>query len=136
MTKISGSCLCGDLHYTAKDDPVLTAICHCKSCQKQTGSAFAVVVVVAREGLAFEGKLASFEVLGASGLATRRIFWPKCGSPVAVEPSSNPDLTYLATGTLDDTSWVNPTMQQWCESAQRWVRISNETQNFPKGMPS
>jgi hypothetical protein len=135
MTKISGGCLCGNLRYTVGDDPVLTAICHCKSCQKQTGAAFAVVVVVAKAGLSFEGDLASFDVLGASGLPTRRIFCPKCGSPVAVEPSSNPDLTYLGAGTLDDTSWVNPTAQQWCDSAQPWVRISDETQNFPKGMP-
>jgi hypothetical protein len=135
MTNITGSCLCGNLRYTVRSDPVLTGICHCKSCQKQTGAAFAVAIVVPKSSLSIEGDLASFEVVGASGLPTRRVFCPKCGSPIAVDPSSNPNITFISAGTLDDTSWLKPTVQQWCESAQPWVHISAETQNFPNGMP-
>ena len=91
MTNITGSCLCGNLRYTVRSDPVLTGICHCKSCQKQTGAAFAVAIVVPKSSLSIEGDLASFEVVGASGLPTRRVFCPKCGSPIAVDPSSNPN---------------------------------------------
>jgi len=40
----------------------------------------------------------------------------------------------LSVGTLDETSWVKPQAQLWCESAQSWVHLSDETRNFPRGM--
>jgi hypothetical protein len=45
-----------------------------------------------------------------------------------------PAVTFLSVGTLDDTSWVKPQMQLWCESAQSWVRLSEETRSFLRGM--
>jgi len=66
MTRITGSCLCGNLRYAVSGDPMLTAICHCQSCQKQTGAAFAVVVVTLKSSLSIEGDSASFDVIGAS----------------------------------------------------------------------
>ena len=40
MPKIAGGCLCGQLRYTANTEPVFSAVCHCKTCQKQSGTAF------------------------------------------------------------------------------------------------
>ena len=34
----------------------------------------------------------------------------------------------------DDTSWVKPQVQLWCESVQSWVRLTEETRNFLRGM--
>ena len=45
-----------------------------------------------------------------------------------------PAVTFLSIGTLDDTSKVKPEVQLWCESAQSWVRISEETRNFARGI--
>ena len=42
--KIEGGCLCGKVRYSAKGDPVFVGVCHCKDCQKFTGSAFSVVL--------------------------------------------------------------------------------------------
>ena len=49
-------------------------------------------------------------------------------------PATMPAITFLSVGTLDDTSWVKPQVQLWCESVQSWVRLSEETRNFPRGM--
>jgi hypothetical protein len=40
-----------------------------------------------------------------------------------------------ATGTLDDTSWVKPVMEIYCDSAQPWVSLGSERQRFPKMRP-
>jgi hypothetical protein len=37
----------------------------------------------------------------------------------------------ILAGTLDDTSFVKPTMNIFCESAQSWVQMSTDTENFP-----
>ena len=44
--KIEGGCLCGKVRYSADVDPTFVAVCHCKNCQKSTGSAFSVVVAL------------------------------------------------------------------------------------------
>ena len=46
--EIKGGCLCGAVRYTADADPTSATVCHCKDCQKFTGSAFAVLVRVPR----------------------------------------------------------------------------------------
>ena len=46
MTHMIGGCLCGNLRYAANTEPIFSAVCHCKTCQKQTGTAFRIVVAV------------------------------------------------------------------------------------------
>jgi hypothetical protein len=49
-----------------------------------------------------------------------RRFCPECGSRIATDADGIPNLTFIMAGTLDDTSWVDPTAQFWC-AAQPWV---------------
>ena len=51
MAKLDGSCLCGKVTYSCATEPVATAVCHCTDCQKQTGTAFSVIVAVPRDAL-------------------------------------------------------------------------------------
>jgi hypothetical protein len=43
MPQITGGCLCGVVRFSANAEPAFVGICHCKDCQKFSGSAFAVV---------------------------------------------------------------------------------------------
>ncbi len=43
---IKGHCLCGSITYTCREEPVMTAACHCTGCQRQTGTACSVVVAL------------------------------------------------------------------------------------------
>ena len=132
MSRHEGSCYCGNLRYAVAGDLLNTVICHCKSCQRQTGSAFSVVIAVPRGSLSIDGSVATYEITGDNGAVSRRYFCAKCGSPIAIDPATMPAVTFLSVGTLDDTSWVKPQVQLWCENAQSWVRLSDETRNFPR----
>ena len=55
MPNIVGGCLCGAVRYESEAEPVLTAVCHCRDCQKQTSSAFSVLVVLPKDNLRTEG---------------------------------------------------------------------------------
>ena len=133
MPKYEGACYCGSLRYAVTGDPLNTAICHCKSCQRQTGSAFTVMIAVPRGSLLMDGSVATYEIAGDNGAVSRRYFCAKCGSPIAIDPATIPAVTFLSVGSLDDTRWVKPEVQLWCDSAQSWVRVSEGTRNFPKG---
>jgi hypothetical protein len=80
---LNGGCLCGSIRYSCDAEPVLTAICHCPHCQKQTSSPFSIVVAVPRGTLKIAGQtLKTFDDVGESGLPVRRKFCGSCGSPI------------------------------------------------------
>ena len=56
MPKVQGDCLCGGVRYTTETEPVMTAVCHCKYCQRQTGSAFSIMVAVPKGSLELQGR--------------------------------------------------------------------------------
>lgn len=132
MAGFEGGCLCGKVRYTSASDPVMQAICHCKNCQKQAGTAFSVIVGVPKPALAVTGTLKTFADRGDSGKAVDRQFCPECGSPIATLVEVMPDLVFIKAGTLDDTNQLKPTLELYCSSAQRWESDSSERQKFAK----
>jgi hypothetical protein len=132
MRHLSGGCLCGKVRYSADADPAFTAICHCKNCQKQSGTSFSVIVGIPAEALSTTGTLKTFNDTGDSGKPVYRRFCPDCASPVVTDVEAMPGLTFIKAGTLDDTSWLKPTMEIYCSSAQAWMPRASNTQQFAK----
>jgi hypothetical protein len=133
--KIEGGCLCGKVRYSADAEPVFVGVCHCKNCQRQAGTAFSIVAAVPKASLSIQGAMKTFNDRGDSGKAVYRRFCPDCGSPILSDVEVMPDISILKAGTLDDTSWLKPTMEIFCDSAQPWVSLGGGQQRFPK-MPS
>jgi len=133
--KIEGGCLCGKVRYSADAEPAFVGVCHCRNCQKGTGSAFSVVVALPKPAVAVQGTLATFAGHGDSGKATYRRFCPECASAIIDEAEVMPDIVMILAGTLDDTSWVNPTAEIFLDSAQPWVSLGGDRQRFPKMPP-
>lgn len=132
MPQIAGGCLCGKVRYSASGEPAFVGVCHCTDCQKFTGSAFAVVVGVPKDALTIEGTLSTYGKPGDTGQTIERKFCPNCGASVADEAAALPGIVMLGVGTLDDTSWVQPAMQIYCDSAQPWVSLEGEMHRFPR----
>jgi hypothetical protein len=119
---LTGRCLCGAVTYSADAEPIVAAACHCADCQRQSGTAFSVVVGVPRSALALEGDtLATFTTIGEEhGTPTERQFCSGCGSPIVSLPEATPEVAYIKAGTLDDASWIEPVAEVWTRSAQPW----------------
>jgi hypothetical protein len=127
----SGTCLCGDIAYRCEAAAVTTAICHCRDCQKQSGSAFSVNLLVPAAALQVSGaSLRSVFTEGASGASVRRHFCGNCGTPVYTEMAALPALVALKAGTLTDTAAIQPKVQLWCASAQPWVTLDADLPSF------
>ena len=134
--KIEGGCLCGKVRYSADVEPTFVGVCHCKNCQKGTGSAFSVVVALPTPALTVQGTLQTFTGRGDSGKATYRRFCPACGSALIDEAELMPNITMIMAGTLDDASWVKPASEIFCDSAQQWVQLGGERRLSPKMPPT
>jgi hypothetical protein len=120
--EIQGHCLCGRVTYRCDQDPVLTGVCHCTDCQQQTGAASSIIVGVPSGALEVTGdSQKTFVTIGEDhDTATNRTFCSECGSPIVSRIDAMPDLAFIKAGTLDDTSWLMPTIEFWCRSAQPW----------------
>ncbi len=120
----SGSCQCGAVTYTLSAEPLFTYACHCHTCQKRTGSACAVALVVPLEGLAIEGELVTLERVSDKGEINRRFSCAECGSVIHGVGAASPALSKLQSGTLDDSSEVEPEVHMWTRSRQRWISLA------------
>jgi hypothetical protein len=140
MGKLDGHCLCGNVTYTVDEgtEPMVTGICHCKECQRQTGTAWSVVVVIDENALHVSGdSLAEFETTSdETQTPVARRFCSNCGSPIVSLPASMPGLAAIKAGTLEDMSWLQPEAEVWCESAQPWVGHDEQRGQFPRGLPA
>lgn len=135
MAKITGGCLCGKVRYSADVEPVVAGVCHCRNCQKETGSAFSVILGVPQPALTVQGQVKSYTHKGDSGKTVYRRFCPECGSTLIEEAEAMPGIVMIQVGTLDDASWVRPTMAIYCDSAQPWVQLAGDMARFPKTPP-
>ncbi len=134
MTKINGGCSCGKVRFSSDADPTFVAVCHCRACQRASGSAFAVIVALPADALTIAGEVTTYDSTGDSGKGKHYRFCPSCGSPIASNVDAFPDLMMVRSGALDDPSWVKPAMEILCDFRQPWVSLGGEMKSFP-GMP-
>lgn len=132
MPELSGGCLCGKVRFTASAEPAFVGVCHCRNCQRSSGSAFAVVLGVQADAVSMQGELTTYTDTGDSGKSLLRRFCPECGSSISSEVELMPGMIMLKAGTLDDPSAVKPVMQIYCDSAMPWVSLGAEMKSFPK----
>ncbi|NVD27041.1 GFA family protein [Parasphingorhabdus flavimaris] len=131
---MTGQCLCGAISYKIEGELQMCGVCHCKNCQRQAGSAYSVLFGVADDDIELSGDLASYEDHGDSGNIVYRHFCGTCGSPVKTSLPSQPGMTYIKAGTLDDSSVVDPQIHFWTRSKQAWVEIDPDVLQM-SGMP-
>ena len=133
-SSLSGRCLCGAITYTADADPLFTAVCHCKDCQRQSAAPFSIVVGVPRAAFVLEGDtLKSFTTVGEDhGGKNERHFCGECGSPIFTANEHWPDVYIVKAGTLDDTSWLQPQLEIWTDSAQPWTERFTDRPSIPR----
>ncbi len=132
MANMTGGCLCGQARYTISADPAFTGICHCTHCQKQSGSAFSVVLGVPSAAVSVNGNTTTYVGTGDTGKSVIARFCPVCGSTLVSEPEAMAGMAIIRAGTLDDTSALKPTMEIYCDSKQPWVALAGGLQSFPK----
>jgi len=129
---IAGGCLCGAVRYASSKEPIFTANCHCRDCQRSSGGAYVSVFMVPNEGLQVTGTLTYYDVIADSGNTFSRGFCGTCGTPLFGKSSGMPAGTIIKAGTLDDASWYRPALDIFTASAQPWACMNPELPKFPR----
>lgn len=104
-----GGCLCGTIRYCVESDPLHVTICHCKFCQRATGSAFLIEPIFQASDfqlLAGEPKTYA-QTSAGSGKKLTVNFCPDCGTKLFNTLERLPHVVPVYGGTFDDPNWFD-----------------------------
>lgn len=119
--ELTGGCLCGEIRYRAKDDPVWVGHCHCSMCWKWSGAPLSTMAVFPRE--AFEWTKGTPTYFRSSERVTRG-FCGTCGSSVSWETQDKSQFAIMV-GTLDEPQEVQPECHVWTSTWLPWLKLSD-----------
>ena len=124
-----GGCSCGEVRYRLTSDALFVHCCHCLNCQRQTGSAFVVNLLIEAERLQVSGEPQPVDVPRDDGSAQRVYRCPSCQVAVFSEYGW-PEVRFVRGGTLDEPSAVKPDVHIYTRSKVPWVRLPGDTPAF------
>ncbi len=125
-SKDSGRCLCGEISYLVDAEPLFAGNCHCKDCQKSSGSAFIPAMLFLEKNVSILGKAKYFESTSDSGNIHKRGFCSNCGSQLFARFSTMPGMIGIKAGTLDHPSNYIPKLDFYVASAAPWDFMNHE----------
>jgi hypothetical protein len=123
-----GGCACGAVRYRMTGAPIFVHCCHCRSCQRETGSAFALNVLIEADRVALlEGEVELVNTPSESG-AGQKIFrcphcrvalWSNYAMPVGDK------IRFVRAGTLDDPDSIAPDIHIFTRSKVPWLVLAD-----------
>jgi hypothetical protein len=131
----TGRCLCGAVEFTINAAPVGTGQCHCKDCQRASGTGHMSIARFRRHDVIRRGETASYASTAESGNTNTRHFCPKCGSRLFGENSAHPDLVNVAVGCLDENDWFAADRVVYAKDRPRWDVTPTDVPNFDRMPP-
>jgi hypothetical protein len=125
MTDMPGGCACGAIRYRVTEKPLIVHACHCRDCQRHTGSAFVINLWIERKFvLADETRLKTFRVTAGTGQPHDIYYCPNCGTRLWSHYHAAPGNTILLrAGTLDDAAAITPDVHIFTRSKLPWVPL-------------
>ena len=117
-----GGCLCGSIRYEARVTESENLYCHCRMCQRWTGSPVAASAIIPKANLSItEGEPKYYR---SSGFVERG-FCQDCGSPLFFRPIKDEWIS-IQSGTLDDPELASPVGHYGVEGRISWLKIDDD----------
>jgi len=125
-----GGCACGAVRYRLASDPLFVHCCHCLNCQRQTGSAFVVNLLIEADRVELlAGDPQPVDVPRDDGSSQRIFRCPVCEVAIFSE-YGRPEVRFVRGGTLDEPSSVSPDVHIYTRSKLGWVTLPESVPAF------
>ena len=125
-----GGCACRAVRYRLRSEPLFTHCCHCLNCQRQTGSAFVINLLIEADRVELlSGDPQPVDTPRDDGSVQRVYRCPIC--QVAVFSNyGHPGVRFVRAGTLDDPACIAPDVHIFTRSKLPWVTLPEGTPAF------
>jgi hypothetical protein len=130
QSELAGGCACGAVRYRLASPPMFVHCCHCRDCQRQTGSAFVLNALIETDRVnLLSGELQPVAMRTDSGRPHRVFRCPSCQTALWSEYGGVAKLRFVRIGTLDDPTALQPDVHIYVRSKQPWMTL-------PAGVPA
>jgi hypothetical protein len=127
---LAGGCACGAVRYRLGSAPMFVHCCHCRDCQRQTGSAFVINALIETDRIALlSGDPEPVPVPTDSGRPHSIYRCRACRTALWSDYGGRPALRFVRVGTLDDPAALTPDVHIYTRSKLPWVEL-------PKTVPA
>src|SRR5215469_6003574 len=130
MSTYEGGCACGEIRYRLASDPLVVHCCHCLNCQRQTGSAFVINMLIESDRMELlTGELKRVDTPRDAGPAQQIFRCPTC-EVALYSDYGRPDVRFVRAGTLDEPSRVTPDVHIYTRSKLPWITLPDSAPAF------
>jgi hypothetical protein len=129
-----GRCTCGAVRYRMTDKPLFVHCCHCRWCQRETGSSFVLNALIETDRIVLlSGHPEPVETPSNSGKGQKIVRCPACRVAVWSHYAGAGDrLSFVRVGTLEDPDRLPPDIHIYTASKQPWVVLPEGTPAVPE----
>ena len=133
-TTFTGGCACGAIRYKCSAEPIAMFNCHCRDCQRVTGSAFSPVVYLPAKGFKItKGTPRYYSTSSEMVGENKRGYCAECGSRLF--GGATDEGQGVLASSLDDPSLFKPQTDIWTCDAQPWDPLDSSLPQFEKYPP-
>ena len=122
---MEGGCTCRQLRYRLHGQPLIVHACHCRWCQRETGTAFALNALYEADRvthLAGEPDIVLTPSLSGEGQRIARC--PSCRVGIwSNYPQAGPVVRFVRVGSLDEPDRIPPDIHIFTSSKQPWLTL-------------
>ena len=120
---LEGGCDCGRIRYRMESAPLIVHCCHCRWCQRETGTAFALNALIEAERVVhLQSEPQVIDTPSRSGRGQRIARCPDCRIALwSNYAGAGPILRFVRVGTLDTPDLLPPDIHIYTASKQPWV---------------
>lgn len=131
---LEGGCDCARIRYRLLDRPLFVNCCHCRWCQRESGSAFALNAMIESDRVAVLNEApVLIDTPSASGKGQRIARCPGCQVAVWSHYAGAGDaLRFVRVGTLDAPDRLPPDIHIFTSTKQPWVVLPPGTPAVPE----
>ena len=128
---LEGGCACGAVRYRLESAPMFVHCCHCRDCQRQTGSAFVLNALIETDRVALlSGAPTPVAVPTDSGRPHEIFRCPTCQTAVWSDYGRRGVLRFVRVGTLDDPAALPPDVHIYTRSKLPWIALPPDVPAF------
>ncbi|MCE9520803.1 MAG: GFA family protein [Alphaproteobacteria bacterium] len=129
--KLEGGCACGAIRYRLATSPMFVHCCHCRDCQRQTGSAFAINAIIETDRIKLlKGKPKPFTVPTDSQRPHDIYRCAKCQTALWSDYGRRLVMSFLRVGTLDNAAACPPDVHIFTRSKLAWIELPKSARAF------
>jgi hypothetical protein len=134
LRSFDGGCTCRYVRYRMTGEPLIVHCCHCRWCQRETGTAFALNAMVEADRVQLlQGEVEVIETPSNSGKGQKISRCPRCRIAVwSNYGGAGEVIHFVRVGTLDDPDAMQPDVHIFTSSKQPWVQLPADAKLFPQ----